>query len=958
MKLHIFVATTQGLVAIQNITTIDDADISSIVSVNGTSTTANISRAYHNFVKKGAGIIQQDFGACSYRVNIAQRIDHGNSWQLAFYLAHAANNQQLLGNGQVKPGDQVICATGEINTTSREIHRVEEVALKQRLAAKQIQQWRKMNVNASFLVPKSNAQDINKQCTTNTLLINNIEQALSFLPSQSPSHALTDTKAVKQKSPYLKRILISLLVFIVLILSVNALFLSQREPSAQRSKNAINNIPAQQTWRILLLTKPDHEIKDHLQLAHTLIGKTISEQLIAENFELTDKALLIGANNITEQALFELNKKEINLAIRFNLDVNQRRGVSRDTWRYELSAYLIDLESKKQIETHNEYGEFSNELINCDQQCLSQWFADNARKLAQDMGAILVVKLKNLPRRYQFELNFQQFLSGELLLIHRELKNLDGFISANLLQELGTENELLHQTSGRKYGYVSYLPLDELEMELYSRFAQLGLEVKKAQSNVRTLVFIRNNTPYYFYYVFAIALIFSLLAFAYLTQFKRKHTSALTLLAKGQHAQRWLAYYDKMSQFPFFRQAQWHAQKNTYINNVQLSKNLTDKALECVDSGDYNNAQLTIEKALKLNADNAGVENLKEKLAYSLKGEKQFSSAKSMVTTQPEQAIKLLIEAKNLNKNLSENVNESLVKATFKLALMAFENKEYYKAYSLIDKYINHPSLVGIHNNKLNKLIEIRTNIEQHIQPIKGAVVGQGALENCYVFSSTTLELGRDVIDRNHSFAIGYKPISRSGKQCMFSRKNNKFYLEDQGSTNGSFFNKTQLTAQQKVNINKDSQLSLGVGSITNNIPICQLDLKVTSENSSALMMQLNTSNVQLVDLENHKVAWPSMDTDLISRWILLGNEISLSINNDRIELGQDKEQADIIAYLLYKNGFYIRPEKSVNENTIDENNLIMINQQIVFDTMPINEDAIINLNGFKFSLHRLTQAT
>ncbi len=55
MKLHIFVATTQGLVAIQNITTIDDADISSIVSINGTSTTANISSAYHNFVQKGAG---------------------------------------------------------------------------------------------------------------------------------------------------------------------------------------------------------------------------------------------------------------------------------------------------------------------------------------------------------------------------------------------------------------------------------------------------------------------------------------------------------------------------------------------------------------------------------------------------------------------------------------------------------------------------------------------------------------------------------------------------------------------------------------------------------------------------------------------------------------------------------------------------------------------------------------
>ena len=91
MKLHVFVATTQGVVAIQNITPIDDAEINSIVTVNGTSTTANISSAYHGFVKKGAGIVQQDFGGTGYRVNLTERIDSGNSWQLAFYLAHVAN---------------------------------------------------------------------------------------------------------------------------------------------------------------------------------------------------------------------------------------------------------------------------------------------------------------------------------------------------------------------------------------------------------------------------------------------------------------------------------------------------------------------------------------------------------------------------------------------------------------------------------------------------------------------------------------------------------------------------------------------------------------------------------------------------------------------------------------------------------------------------------------------------
>jgi pSer/pThr/pTyr-binding forkhead associated (FHA) protein len=281
---------------------------------------------------------------------------------------------------------------------------------------------------------------------------------------------------------------------------------------------------------------------------------------------------------------------------------------------------------------------------------------------------------------------------------------------------------------------------------------------------------------------------------------------------------------------------------------------------------------------------------------------------------------------------------------------MAFKNKEYYKAYSLIDKYIHHPSSIRVDKNNLEKLIELRNKIEQYIQPIKGAVVGQGALANCYIFTATTLEVGRNVNNKANSFAIGYKQISRVGNQCRFSREKNKFYLEDQGSTNGSFFNNTQLMTQHKVNINEDSQLTLGGGSTLDNIPICQLELKVLSKNSSALMMQLKRSVVQLVDLD--KVAWTSMATDLISRWILLGKEVSLSIHNDRIELGHDQDQVDIVAYLVYQNGFYIRPEKSIDGDTTDNSKVLMINQQVVYDKMPINENAIISIAGLDFSFY------
>jgi hypothetical protein len=195
MKIHMFIATTQGLVAIQNITPIDDEDISSVVSVNGTSTTANISGSYHNFVKKGVGIIHQMFGACSYRVDISARIDQGNSWQVAMYLAHLAQSKGLLGNGEVSDGDTVICATGEVNTTNHQILAVAEVALKFKLAQPQLDQWALLGAKVHFLLPQANQTDVKEN--NYTLLVSNLDQAASALPISTQKQY---TQSVKNKN--------------------------------------------------------------------------------------------------------------------------------------------------------------------------------------------------------------------------------------------------------------------------------------------------------------------------------------------------------------------------------------------------------------------------------------------------------------------------------------------------------------------------------------------------------------------------------------------------------------------------------------------------------------------------------------------------------------------------------------------------------------------------------------
>lgn len=216
MKTHIFIATTQGLVAIQNITPIDDEDISSVVSVNGTSTTANISGSYHNFVKKGVGIIHQMFGACSYRVDISARIDQGNSWQVAMYLAHLAQSKGILGNGEVNPGDTVICATGEVNTTNHQVLAVGEVATKCKLAQPQLDQWTALGAKVQFLLPQANQSDVDKK--NYLLCVSNLEQAAAALPNTTqnqPSASVKNKKSVSINSRYVGIIAVSILALAI-----------------------------------------------------------------------------------------------------------------------------------------------------------------------------------------------------------------------------------------------------------------------------------------------------------------------------------------------------------------------------------------------------------------------------------------------------------------------------------------------------------------------------------------------------------------------------------------------------------------------------------------------------------------------------------------------------------------------------------------------------------------------
>ena len=161
-RAQVFIATTHGLVQIQSITTLASEDVSSVVTVAGSSQLAAISSAYQAFVKPPQGIISDVFNQHAYRVNLSHGIDQGDSWQLGIFLAHHLYAHDCLAthtaNTTMQTPDVVFIATGKIDTLSYKTLAIDALAKKCMLANASINKWNSQGLDVCFLVPLENCR--------------------------------------------------------------------------------------------------------------------------------------------------------------------------------------------------------------------------------------------------------------------------------------------------------------------------------------------------------------------------------------------------------------------------------------------------------------------------------------------------------------------------------------------------------------------------------------------------------------------------------------------------------------------------------------------------------------------------------------------------------------------------------------------------------------------------------
>ena len=126
-RVRVYIATTEGPVAVQKITA-EDPDVPSVACRDGTTEILAISRDYTRFVDRGTGLVAALTGHGAYRLDLDRPVDGGRSWQLPVLLAHLLEAEGRLA-GPDEPAGFALLATGEVDRDQR-VRRVGRVSEK------------------------------------------------------------------------------------------------------------------------------------------------------------------------------------------------------------------------------------------------------------------------------------------------------------------------------------------------------------------------------------------------------------------------------------------------------------------------------------------------------------------------------------------------------------------------------------------------------------------------------------------------------------------------------------------------------------------------------------------------------------------------------------------------------------------------------------------------------------
>ena len=164
-KIAIYVATTGGPVQVERIT--PEYAPQSLVCLRRSSNVLPISGDYDDFVKRGSGVIEREFGPFDYqsfRLDVSDNVGARLSWQLAFFAAHAVSVSGSLELAEAEDNpDQIFWLTGRVDY-DLSVGEVDHLAEKLAASADRFSAWMTEGIPVAVVcAPGNNHEDVKNQ---------------------------------------------------------------------------------------------------------------------------------------------------------------------------------------------------------------------------------------------------------------------------------------------------------------------------------------------------------------------------------------------------------------------------------------------------------------------------------------------------------------------------------------------------------------------------------------------------------------------------------------------------------------------------------------------------------------------------------------------------------------------------------------------------------------------------
>nr|WP_168710922.1 FHA domain-containing protein [Ningiella ruwaisensis] len=551
------------------------------------------------------------------------------------------------------------------------------------------------------------------------------------------------------------------------------------------------------------------------------------------------------------------------------------------------------------------------------------------KSISADLGSLIARTLKQKNREQQFKLTLEGFTLDEIAPLSTYVLTRTQNVDMRLIRSQKKDGLLsnMFPIMQTQFSVATRMTPAQFNLLIMEYFSQQDIDVvSEYQRDTAIFSLARIGNPYLPSFVSSIVLFLVLILILAMLVKRQMYHYRLASFADRKSVDQWLETYNSVSSPWYFLQRKWGKQLGYWQRLQRESNDLSKQAKIFYEAGDVTTAKLFISKSLNLNND--------DKQARKLLSKIEEHAQSKMDLNEKEQAARNKV-AKAVNNYRANKPLKALRQAYQALAEIADEKqlKRQHKAVKRLIKKLNY-------------------ECSQHQSSL--FFTGMGNSETVLITRSPRLQIGRYanntselmVIGEDKSiFELNHKALSRLGKQCVVfyqhsdhehsACENSGFFIQDEGSTNGTFLNSKALEDECARPLNNGDTILLGDSS---ELKAVKLTCHIQASHQN-LHLRVDTLMQQTVDLADLVKIWPDYIKAMQSSVLMTQTPLLLCFDSNEQKftwLSEDSLQSrtHLHALLLLSLGESASISPVLQEANSDAN--IEVNGELLLGKVPL----------------------